>query len=154
MNNALIVYEKKDQQKQYVDLNNKSLARFISSITLKGVILLFVIAGIACAYALHTYNRWFDPLMYYTNWSNILVGIVSAVFITLIVIQQCVKRQFISKGLLTLKLSSTVGITLTGLTYDFVLSFTMNNPFGSFDSVALHIIVPVLAIADLLVFDA
>ena len=143
-----------EKEIQIGDLNNRNFVRSGISIFFKVIIVTFFIASITQTYVSGGYSRWFDPLMYFTTLSNIFIAVVDLIFIVLLIIQEITFKQIIKKGLLTTKLVATVSITITGIVYCFVLSWSMDKPFDTFSTCGFHIIIPLIAIIDLFTFDA
>jgi len=99
------------------------------------------------------YTPWYTRLFYFTQQSNIWSGITAYVFAILSLIELLSKKRLVTKALHIIKYVFTVSITVTGIIFCALLA-----PFADFDvwyfsSVATHVIVPVLAIADFFVND-
>lgn len=87
-------------------------------------------------------------LMYFTNLSNFWIGSTCLIGIMLML-----KNKEIKPWMYIVKLVFTVSITLTGIVYcTFLAPFIPDNPWG-LSSVLTHIIVPVFAVIDFLVYD-
>mgnify|MGYP000825545899 FL=1 len=96
---------------------------------------------------------------FFTTLSNVALDIVLAVFIVLDVILLTKEKDYKSNGLYILKFLMTLSITLTCLVYMIILGPTSENGLiGAYlnkyaGSLGVHLIGPVFAIADFLMFD-
>lgn len=132
--------------------------RTIVSIVLKFLVVLSVIGGlIGCYIDATQYMSENNPLLFFTNQSNIWIGIVSLVFAVLQIINFKKEKFQLDKRLYLVQQVFTVSISLTCIIYCFVLvpSFMATNsdlfnPF-SLTQMLLHVIAPVLAIVDFLI---
>lgn len=130
----------------------------IVSIVLKSVIVAAGITGLLASFLMTEIGAKNEAL-YYTVQSNIWIWAVMAVCLVL----DCValakgKEDLMPQWLRMIKFVFTVAITLTGFVYNFVLfpaslmSPEPTNPLA-LDSILVHIVVPVLSIADFIKFD-
>lgn len=91
---------------------------------------------------------------YFTVQSNIFAILMALIFLCNEVVLLVFKKSFTNQILLYLKFTATIAVTLT-----FIVFFTMLAPLVginyllSFNNFSLHAIVPILSIADFLVFD-
>jgi len=131
-------------------LNKKKL---ITSIIFK------VISLIASVYGLVFTIDSIKSFTFFTTLSNVALDIVLAVFIVLDVILLTKEKDYKSNGLYILKFLMTLSITLTCLVYMIILGPTSENGLiGAYlnkyaGSLGVHLIGPVFAIADFLMFD-
>ena len=96
---------------------------------------------------------------FFTTLSNVALDIVLAVFIVLDIILLTKGKDYKSNGLYILKFLMTLSITLTCLVYMIILGPTSEDGLiGAYlhnyaGSLGVHLIGPVFAIADFLMFD-
>lgn len=96
---------------------------------------------------------------YFTTLSNVALDIVLAIFIVLDILLLTRQRNYKSNGLYILKFLMTLSITLTCLVYMLILGPTSESGIiGAYldnhaGSLGVHLVGPVLAIIDFLVFD-
>ena len=130
----------------------------IFSIVLKSAVVLFVILGLIFAIL----QSKIDPsqeILYYTIQSNILVGIIFAIFLVFEILSlRKGGADLIPNWLRKAKFVITVAITLTCLVYNFVLfpaSLMTDDPTNpvALRSIFTHIVVPILSVTDFFVFD-
>lgn len=118
------------------------MTRKIVSIVLKSIIVVAVIVGVSLDFADRILN-----ILFFTVQSNIWIAVTCIVALALMIAKVRAKR-----WMYVVKLIFTVSITLTGVVY-----CTMLAPFldGAFDlaSVLLHVISPIAAVADFLIYD-
>ncbi|MBQ3115409.1 MAG: hypothetical protein IJC07_00085 [Clostridia bacterium] len=113
------------------------------------LIFVFAIVGflVSCIYARRDgYYHWLTRLLYFTQQSNLWIGITSAVFAVML-IKGNVKEKYM-KVISVLKYVFTVSITITGFIFCTVLA-----PFADFDiwtfaTIVTHVVVPLLSIFD------
>lgn len=117
-------------------------------------IIIKVIAIVASIYGMY---RSFSGMMfftYFTNLSNIFIDLVLGLFLVLEI-----QKKKISQPLYIIKFMATISITLTCFVYLLLLAPTneagiigayLNNGAGSF---CVHLLTPLLAIIDFLLFD-
>lgn len=118
-----------------------------------------VISLIASVYGLVFTIDSIKSFTFFTTLSNVALDIVLAVFIVLDVILLTKEKDYKSNGLYILKFLMTLSITLTCLVYMIILGPTSENGLiGAYlnkyaGSLGVHLIGPVFAIADFLMFD-
>ena len=139
-------------------MSNKVLVRSSVSFALKVLIFLFVFVGQTLAIfssRYDGYSSWSARLLYYTNQSNVWLGLTALLFIIFETIERFTGRRIDKEWLYVFKFVFTVSITMTGLVYCCLLapfaddSYHVWSAFG----VTTHVIVPVLAIADYFIDD-
>lgn len=119
------------------------MARKIASLVLKSLIALSVIVAVI----VHVI-AFPEALLYFTTQSNIWIGVTCIVGIVLIARNRPIKQWMYS-----VKLIFTVSITLTGVVYCTLLAPYMGDEAFTFSSTLLHVVVPLLAVADFFVYD-
>ena len=119
------------------------MTRKIISLVLKSLIALSVIVGII----IHVVE-FPAALLYFTTQSNIWIGVTCMVGLMLIAFNRPIKQWMYS-----VKLIFTVSITLTGVVYCTLLAPYMGELAFTFSSTLLHVVVPILAVADFFVYD-
>ena len=92
------------------------------------------------------FNNAFQRLLYFTNLSNIWIGIVCLVIATISIIQLINKRIIIKNYWFTLKYIFTVSITITGLIFCALLAPFAEFNVWTFSSILTHVVVPITAI--------
>lgn len=100
-----------------------------------------------------TYVGGWKGLLYFTNQSNLWIGITCLVGIILMVLEHIKKETYVKPWMYIVKLVFTVAITLTGVVYCFLLVPTMTENPWDITSVLTHLVVPVISILDFLVYD-
>lgn len=138
----------------------KNKKQIITELVFNLFIVAFVIFGQITAVTQRSFmNAVGSPLLYYTNQSNVWIGVICAVFVLFDLIL-LIKNEYIEKPnwLYILKFIFTIAITLTGLVFNFVLypqSIITNTPFPYFspNNFTVHVIVPILSIASFIIFD-
>lgn len=90
-------------------------------------------------------------LLYFTNQSNIWIGLICLVFVILDIINLIKKTNYSYKWLYIVKYIFTVSITLTGIVFCFVLAPTMKSGAWTLINILTHVIVPVCSIVDLFI---
>lgn len=110
--------------------------------------IIFVIGNITFSYV----SGW-KGLMYFTNQSNLWIGCVCLIGVILMILEDIKQKRIIKPWMYTIKLVFTVSITLTGMVYCFLLAPTMPNNPWSVTSVLTHVVVPLTAVADFLIYD-
>ena len=120
-----------------------SFPRKITSLILKVVIVVTATSGVVIQYVL-------DPrdMLFFTAQSNLWIAVACLAGIILILTHAPVQR-----WLFSVKLALTVAITLTGIIYCTVLAPFMGAKAYTPQAVLLHVVVPVAAVADFLVYD-
>ena len=119
------------------------MARKITSLILKSIVALSVIVGVIIHMVADA-----RAILYFTTQSNIWIGVTCLVGLALMIFKLPVKKWFYS-----IKLVFTVSITLTGVVYCTMLAPYMGEEAYTFSSTLLHVIVPVVSVADFFVYD-
>lgn len=125
----------------------------ILSVSLKSLILIFGVLGVILAFAADDFLM-IDVLMYFTVQSNIIVVILSGIFLFLELYKIKTKRNLVNQTLLKIKYALTVAITLT-----LIIFFSIIAPFTpvwfafNAESIMMHLIVPILTVTDFFLFD-
>lgn len=101
----------------------------------------------------YSYVGGWKGLLYFTNQSNIWIGIVCLIGIILIILEKIKNKRIIRKWMYIVKLVFTVSISLTGIVYCLLLAPVMPNNPWSITSVLTHIVVPLFSIVDFFVYD-
>lgn len=120
----------------------------IGALSLFGVIF-------ACATATQDgYSAWYKRLLYFTQQSNIWIG-VTALLSVLYTVHPTLRKKARTRTVLhALTYIFTVSITLTGVIFCALLAPFAEENIWTFSSLITHVAVPILAIADLFVCDA
>lgn len=100
-----------------------------------------------------TYVGGVKGLLYFTNQSNIWIGVVCFIGIIIMVLEKIKQREFVKPWMYVVKLVFTVSISLTGVVFCFLLAPTIPDNPWNFSSVLTHIVVPFCSIADFIVYD-
>ncbi len=100
-----------------------------------------------------TYVGGWKGMLYFTNQSNLWIGIVCLVGLIIMIMEEIKHKKYIKPWMKIIKLVFTVAITLTGVVYCFLLVPTMSEDPWCLTSVLTHVVVPVFAVADFLVYD-
>jgi len=124
------------------------------SITLNFFIGAFAMLGVflSCFYAPRDgYNPWYKRLLYFTQQSNIWIGVTCLVIAILSVIGIVKKKNMVKDFWYVLKFIFTISITITGIIFCSLLA-----PFAQFDiwnaaSLLTHVVVPIFSILDFFV---
>lgn len=120
-----------------------------------------LIALVASVYGMIRTMDSLKSFTYFTNLSNILIDIVLVIFIYLDIniISSDGKKNYKGNWAYVLKFMATISITLTFLIYLTLLAPTNENGFiyaymtNGAGSLCVHMVAPVLAIADFILFD-
>jgi len=123
-----------------------------TSIILNFMIALISLVGVLlnCIFATRDgYSHWHKRLLYFTNLSNIWIGI-TCLTVAVLSIMSIVKKQSVIKNwIYLLKYIFTVSITITGLIFCGLLApFAGDYNAWTLSSILVHVIVPVLSIVD------
>ena len=119
------------------------MTRKIASLILKSIVVLSVVAGVI----IHVVADY-RALLFFTTQSNIWIGVACVVGIALMLS----KRQP-SQWMYSAKLVFTVSITLTGVVYCTMLAPFLGAEAYTFSSTLLHVVVPIVSVADFFVYD-
>ncbi len=126
------------------------------------IILNFLIAIISflgvllnCIFATRDgYSHWHKRLLYFTNQSNIWIGLTCLVIAILSIVSILKKHNVIKNWIYVLKYIFTVSITITGLIFCGLLApFAGDYNAWTLSSILVHVIVPVLSIVDYFIND-
>jgi hypothetical protein len=126
------------------------------SFILKALIALLSFSGviIACCFALRDgYSHWTKRLLYFTQLSNIWIGVTSLLFVAFGIKEMRTGEGKAPSWLHSLRFAFTVSITVTGIIFcGFLAPFASDDyPAWTFASVLTHVAVPLLSIADFFV---
>ena len=99
------------------------------------------------------YTDWYRRLFYFTQQSNIWIGITCFIMAILAVFELNKNKQLIKKYLYILKFIFTVSITITGLIFCGLLAPFADFNVWSFSSILTHVVVPILSIVDFFLED-
>ena len=127
---------------KYKDFFNKYLP-----ILLNFSIFLFSVTGffLSCYFARRDgYSHWLTRLLYFTQQSNLWIGITSFIF-AITLIRKDTKRL---KTISIFKYIFTVSITITGIIFCSILAPFADYNVWTFASVLTHVIVPLLSVFD------
>lgn len=126
-------------------------------ITRKNIgILLNLIAGVAACVGvtlafIYAKDEGFSSagqrLLYFTNLSNIWIGITCLVISILSIIEIKLKKSLLKNYIYTLKFIFTVSITITGLIFCVLLAPFADFNVWTFSCILTHVVVPVTSIA-------
>ena len=100
-----------------------------------------------------TYVGGLKGMLYFTNQSNLWIGLVCFVGIIIMIMEKIKQKSYVKPWMKIVKLIFTVAITLTGVVYCFVIVPTMTEDPWCLTSVLTHVVVPVFAVLDFLVYD-
>ncbi len=128
------------------------------SVVLKFLIGFFSIIGVvfACIFAVRDgYSIWYKRLFYFTQQSNIWIGILSLVMAFAYVIEWRKGKKVVKDYMYILKFVFTISITITGVIFCSILGPFADADYNawSFNSIITHAIVPILAIIDFFIDD-
>lgn len=128
---------------------SKALLSKYLPIALNFLIFIFSAVGffLSCYFARRDgYYHWLTRLLYFTQLSNLWIGITSLVFAIILLKKTVTQKTYNIFSLL--KYIFTVSITITGVIFcSFLAPFADFNVW-SFASVLTHVVVPVLSIVD------
>ena len=126
------------------------------SIVLKFLIGAFALVGVvvACFFATRDgYSHWHKRLFYFTQQSNLWIGVTSLIVGIMYVIENVKKKKIVKDYWHVLRFVFTVSITITGIIFCCLLAPFAGEDYNawSFSSFATHVFVPLFSIADLFV---
>ncbi len=126
--------------------------RVKTSFLIKILVVVFCLTGLLlnCIYATYDgYTHWSKRLLFFTTQSNIWVLIIMAVLLVYPFTKQGKKDKW-SQSLYTVKFVFTVSITITAIVFCCFLGPFADSSYHawSFHSLLLHVIVPILTVAD------
>ncbi|MCH5160196.1 MAG: Pr6Pr family membrane protein [Clostridiales bacterium] len=119
------------------------MARKITSIILKSIVALSVTVGVIIHVVADS-----RALLFFTTQSNIWIGVACLVGLALMIFKLPIK-----KWMYSVKLIFTVSITLTGVVYCTMLAPFLGSEAYTFSSTLLHVVVPVVSVADFFLYD-
>lgn len=119
------------------------MARKITSLILKAIIVLSVTVGVIIHVVADA-----RALLFFTTQSNLWIGATCLVGIVLMLL-----KTPLAHWMYSLKLIFTVSITLTGVVYCTMLAPWLGAEAYTFSSTLLHVVVPVVSVADFFVYD-
>jgi len=136
----------------------KSKMRKIFSIINKFLIVFTSLGGVLLNlifYKKDGYSSWGVRLLYFTNLSNIWIGITCLVLAILLIIKMVKGKDFIKGWMYILKYVFTVSITITGLVFCCLLAPNTNGTYQpwTFNSLLAHVFAPVFSIVDFFLDD-
>lgn len=100
------------------------------------------------------YSHWYKRLLYFTNLSNIWIGVTCLVIAILSIVSILKKQSVIKNWIYVIKYVFTVSITITGLIFCGLLApFAKDYNAWTLASILVHVIVPVLSVADYFIND-
>lgn len=120
----------------------------------KAIVFLASTTGIVLSLSnIKTYIGGVRGLLYFTNQSNIWIGVTCLIGIVYIILEEKRKQELVKPWMYIIKLMFTVAITLTGCVYCFLLAPVMEGNPWDITSVLTHLIVPVFSIVDFFIYD-
>ena len=119
------------------------MARKITSLILKSIIVLSAIVGVVMQVVADSRN-----LLFFTIQSNMWICVACIVGLVLMLLKKQPKN-----WMYLVKLIFTVSITLTGVVYCTMLAPLLGELAYTFSSVLLHVVVPLASIVDFFVYD-
>lgn len=130
-------------------MDSVSQARKNISLILKIIVILSAVGGtFLSAYAgRRTFMGGMKVFMYFTIQSNIAIALICAIGIYLML-----RGKKISEAWYVVKFVGTVAITLTGVVFGIVLAPTLGDKAWNIQNTLTHVVVPVSAVADFLLF--
>ncbi|NLG81502.1 MAG: Pr6Pr family membrane protein [Bacilli bacterium] len=132
--------------------NHKS--RFLLSLIIKSLIIIIGITGIYATVTTSTFMISFKSFLYFTIQSNLLVVIITCIFLYFHYIEYKKGIRKFNNHWLLVKFALTVAITVTFLVFFILLAPTLPKSYLlSYDNFSVHLIVPLLALVDFLLFD-
>lgn len=134
----------------------RSTKNMLVSIVLKSVLIIVGLSGLAVNLLSGSFMGNAIALLYFTIQSNITITAIVAVFLVFEIIAYVKGKNYITNGWKIAKYAFTVAIMLTFLVFFVVL--LPNAAFGSsyifsYNNMSVHLLVPLLALADFLIFD-
>lgn len=128
-----------------------------TSIVLNFMIAIISFLGVLlnCIFATRDgYSHWHKRLLYFTNQSNIWIGITCLIVAILSIVSIRKRHNAMKNWVYVLKYIFTVSITITGLIFCVLLApFAGDYNAWTLASILVHVVVPVLSIADYFIND-
>ena len=140
-----IFVDKNDERFDKKELISFALNALVFLLSTVGIVIACLRAGV------DGYSHWARRMLYFTQMSNIWIGATSLLHAVYIIREWRRGEKRIPEWLYVLKYVFTVSITVTGIIYCGLLAPFADYNVWSFSSILTHIVVPVLAIADLFV---
>ena len=121
------------------------------SLVLKFAIVAVVVVGITDSFLGNAIAGPQKTLLYYTNQSNILIALICLFF----AVWQMFANKSMPRWCYVVKYAGTVAITITFLVFWLFLAPFMpeDMPVFALNSICLHLVAPLLAVADFVLFD-
>ena len=129
------------------------------SLILKTLVVIFTVLGVGLSYH-YGYAKHYKCFLYFTQQSNLMIGLVDFIMIFLLVKMLKHNDYKISKKMLIIYEVFSTGILLTGIVFCFILTpaFLISGDTISeiewdtyvYPSIIMHVIVPILALLDIL----
>lgn len=117
-------------------------------------ILSFVAVTMAMIFAeKNGYSHWYKRLYYFTQQSNIWIGVTCLIVAILVVVGDKKQKLLVKNHWYILKYIFTVSITITGIIFCSVLAPFADFDIWTFSSVLTHVVVPLLSIVDFFLDD-
>ncbi len=135
-----------------INENRTSRIKRNISIILNLLVFIFSALGItlACIYAVRDgYSHWTKRLLYFTQLSNVWIGLTCLAFGIASILEQIKGKKLIREWLYALKFIFTVSITITGIIFCGLLAPFADYNIWTFSSVITHVVVPILSVLDL-----
>ena len=123
----------------------------ILSLVLKFTIFVVVVTGLVDSFMGNSYAGPSKTLLYYTNQSNVLMALVCMFF----ALWQIFSKRSMPRWAYVVKYAGTVAITITFLVFWLFLApfMTEEMPIYTLNSICLHLVAPLLSVADFILFD-
>lgn len=135
-------------------MENLLKKKFILSLLIKSLIIIIGISGVIMTISIGSFMISYNAFLYYTIQSNLVVIIISVIFLIFHCIEYIKGKKIINTCWLLIKYSITVAITITFLVFFVLLTPTLPASYLlSYDNFSVHLIVPLLAILDFFLFD-
>lgn len=132
----------------------KAMARLISQIIIRLVLIMVGVVGIVLTITSTSYLGQFLCFKFFTVQSNITIILIELVYLVDAFMQLFGKKSFSNHPLLMIKYIFTVAITITFLVFVTMLAPKLSASYlFSFKNYSLHFIVPILALVDFYVFN-
>ena len=127
----------------------KALWEKYSPIIFNVLIFVFATLGffLSCYFARRDgYSHWATRLLYFTQQSNLWIGITSLIFAVMLLKNNVRESRW--KAISLFKYIFTVSITITGIIFCSILAPFAEHDIWTFASVLTHVIVPLLSVFD------
>ena len=106
--------------------------------------------GLSCIFAVRDgYSHWFRRLLYFTQQSNLWIGITSLIFAVMLILNKNNQKQMLAISVF--KYIFTVSITITGIIFCVLLAPFADYDIWTFATVLTHVVVPIFSIFDFFV---